>query len=79
MSDRMFISRVDGERARGWQVRIERKSLTVRKFYSDSKHGSRAKALEAATKFRDKIVREKKVETPKEGILVYKRGRWVWE
>ena len=79
MSDRMFISRVDGERAQGWQVRVERKSITVRRFFSDSKHGSGAKALKAATKFRDTLVREKKIETPREGVLVFRKGKWLWE
>lgn len=78
MGDTLFISRVEGSRARGWQVRIERKELTVRKFYSDSKYGSRAKALKAATKFRDQIVRQHKVRTPHGGVLVHRNGQWRW-
>lgn len=76
---RMFISRVDGSRARGWQVRVERKSLTVRRFYSDSKYGSNAKALKAATKFRDELVKKHDVATSHDGVLAFKNGKWVWE
>ena len=75
----MFISRVEGSRARGWQVRVERKSLTVRKFYSDSKYGSRAGALKAAAKFRDELVRKNQIKMPQEGVLVYRGGQWRWE
>lgn len=74
----MFISRVNGERAKGWQVRIERRTLTIRKFFSDSKYGSKAKAKRVAVQFRDKIVREKKVQLPAEGILVFDGGKPVW-
>lgn len=75
----MFISRVDTPRARGWQFRIERTALTVRKFFSDSKYGSRTKALKAAKKFRDRFVREHKVQLPQSGVLVYHQGRWRWQ
>lgn len=54
------ISRIEIERdgvvpTMGWEVRISRRGKKVAKFYSDSLHGGKRKALQEARAFRDKM------------------------
>lgn len=78
-SSTMFVSRVDGSRAKGWQVRIERKSFTTRRFFSDSKFGGKQKAKREAMKARDEIVRKNGVQMdPPDGVLMFKNGKPIW-
>lgn len=74
----MFVSRMDGPTTHGWNVRIERKTLTKRQFFSDSKYGGRHTALKAALKKRDDLVREHHVEMNHDGVLAFEGGKFVW-
>lgn len=51
-----YINRIDRRKAHGWNVRIH--ALKGNRFFSDSKHGGRNGALDAAVGHRDKRLRE---------------------
>lgn len=51
-----WLSRVDSKNTHGWQFRIERKEITERKFFRDSKFGSNEKALAAAKEHRNQFL-----------------------
>lgn len=49
------ISRVESNRALGWQVRYEREDFVCYKFFSDAQHGGKRKALLRAKQLRDSL------------------------
>ena len=51
------ITRCDRQRARGWWVRVDRGGDVAGRFFSDGLHGGREKALCAAQRHRDALVR----------------------
>lgn len=75
------IIRFDYARARGWCVRFNLKHYKVTKFFSDSLHGSKAKALKAAKAFRDYHDRRKpellKARPWSEGRIFRELRSWV--
>jgi len=56
LDSNMWLSRVEGKKVHGWQFRIERKEITERKFFRDSKYGSNDLALEAAKIYRNEFL-----------------------
>ena len=58
------ISRIDSRRATGWFVRIYRRGQTHAKFFSDSMHGGRARALEQAIAYQTEYERQHPPEFP---------------
>lgn len=63
------ISRVDSARAQGWLVRVYRRGETYSKFFSDSMHKGRAKALQRAIAHRNEYERQHPPEYPPGGPL----------
>lgn len=58
---------VEGKRTvKGWEVRIIRRDVHFNKFFSDSAHGGKAKALEACRAMRDKMDKKLKPYSRKE-------------
>lgn len=51
------VTRFEFGRTRGWWVRIRRRNRQVQAFFSDGKHGGRARALAKARKQRDHWLR----------------------
>ncbi|GAB4239292.1 MAG: hypothetical protein OHK005_00610 [Candidatus Methylacidiphilales bacterium] len=49
------ISRIDSGNTHGWFVRAYRSGTTHSKFFSDLKHGGKAKALSLAQAYRDQL------------------------
>ena len=46
------------KRTNGWEVYVKRDHTSVRKWFGDKTHGGTELALEAATKFRDEILKD---------------------
>jgi hypothetical protein len=57
MAREMNITRFEFGRTRGWWVRIRRRGNAVQAFFSDGRHGGRAKALAKARRQRDRWLR----------------------
>ena len=56
-NDRKHISRVKTGKTNGWQVRMMRENIKHSKFFSVKRFGGVAKALEAAKKYRNSLVK----------------------
>lgn len=52
------ITRIDTGATHGYQLRFQRRGKVVDKFYSDSIHGGKNKALAAAKKHRDQLEKD---------------------
>lgn len=60
ISGHRHVSRIDQpeKNNHGWYVRIRRNGTTTSKFFRDTKYGTQAKALKAAIKFRNELLKD---------------------
>lgn len=58
-----FISRIDSNHIHCWTVRVNKPGVAItHATFSDSKHGGMSKALSAAVKLRDKLIKKHKIK-----------------
>ncbi len=70
------ISRIDGQKVKGWYVRVRYQGQEHRKLFSDNKYGNKLSALVEAKKYRDELeVSLGKPRTDRVVVSVHKRNR----